>query len=140
MSTAPPARTGPKPPVTLISFDIDGTLEFGDPAGPIPLALVRSLIARGHVVVGSASDRTLREQRELWDRHSIEVDFVTLKHHLPAIRDRYACARFVHIGDRPADEDWARRAGFDFWFVHELPPLTLEATILGEDPGGTVSL
>jgi hypothetical protein len=28
-------------PVILISFDIDGTLEGGDPPGPVPLEFVR---------------------------------------------------------------------------------------------------
>ena len=34
----------------LVSFDIDGTLEVGDPPGPIELALVRRvLFLRGRV-------------------------------------------------------------------------------------------
>ena len=40
----------------LVSFDIDGTLEVGDPPGPIELALVRRAKALGYIV-GSASAR-----------------------------------------------------------------------------------
>ena len=50
----------------LFSLDIDGTLEIGDPAGPITLTQVRELINRG-CIVGSASDRVIAEQRTMWE-------------------------------------------------------------------------
>ena len=49
----------------LISFDIDGTMSFGDPPGPVPVSFVQAAIAAGHVV-GSASDRTGSAQDGLW--------------------------------------------------------------------------
>jgi hypothetical protein len=119
----------------LISFDIDGTLEFGDPPGPLRLEVVRLVRDRGHLV-GSASDRTLREQRELWAQHDMEVDFVSHKHHLDAIRNRFDCIRFVHIGDTPTDKHYALQAGFQFWFVLDLPVQGPEEWILGVDPAG----
>lgn len=119
----------------LISFDIDGTLEVGDPPGPLTLELVRLVKDRGHVV-GSASDRTLREQRELWQRHEIDVDFVSHKHHLEAIRNQFDCKRFVHIGDTPTDQHYALQAGFEFWFVLDLPSESPEDWILGGNPAG----
>ena len=59
-------------PMILISFDIDGTLEMGDPPGPIPLALVRLAKERGYVV-GSSSDRTLLDQRHC-SRHPASTE------------------------------------------------------------------
>ena len=46
--------------LTLLSFDIDGTLEEGDPPGPIGMDLVVRALEMGYVV-GSSSDRTVAE-------------------------------------------------------------------------------
>jgi hypothetical protein len=105
---------------TLVSFDIDGTMEMGDPPGPISVDLVRTAQSLGYLV-GSASDRTASYQRGLWSQHGIEVDFVGGKHHLPAYRDRWECERLIHIGDTEVDRHFANLAGFEFVFVHELP-------------------
>jgi hypothetical protein len=104
----------------LVSFDIDGTLEAGDPPGPLPMQLVRRAKEIGYVV-GSASDRTLRDQRRIWRDHGIDVDFVSHKHHLDDIRGQFDCSRLVHIGDTHVDEHYATLAGFEFWFVDRLP-------------------
>ncbi|HLG68245.1 MAG TPA: HAD family hydrolase [Acidimicrobiales bacterium] len=106
--------------MVLVSFDIDGTLSFGDPPGPITLAMVAEAKRRGHVI-GSASDRTLREQRRMWEQAGIEVDFVSHKHHLGDTRDRFSCSRLVHIGDTTVDEHYAKLAGFEFFHVDSLP-------------------
>jgi len=45
--------------------------EFGDPPGPIPPDVVRAL-QRATTAVGSASDRTARDQARLWQRFGIE--------------------------------------------------------------------
>jgi hypothetical protein len=108
----------------LVSFDIDGTLEFGDPPGPVTLAIVSEAKRRGYVV-GSASDRTVSEQRRLWQRAGIEVDFVGHKHHLVEVTSPFGCTRLVHIGDTAVDQHYAERAGFEFWHVDRLPtPIT----------------
>ena len=72
----------------LVSFDIDGTLVGGDPAGPIDFDMVREVQRRGHVI-GSSSDRTLGAQRQLWKIAGIEVDFIGHKHHMVATRERF---------------------------------------------------
>lgn len=110
----------PTAPLVLVSFDIDGTLEAGDPPGPVSMDTVRRALRLGYLV-GSCSDRTHREQRALWDAHAISVDFVSLKHELAAIRGRLANGRFIHIGDTSVDEHYARLAEFEFWFAGELP-------------------
>ena len=106
--------------MTIVLFDIDGTLETGDPPGPVMLDHVREAQRRGFVV-GSASDQTRRDQREMWERNGIVVDFAVHKQHLEAVRDQFGCERFVHIGDTLVDRHYARLAGFEFWWVTELP-------------------
>jgi hypothetical protein len=106
--------------VILVSFDIDGTLECGDPPGPLPLTMVRRAKELGFVI-GSSSDRTLGEQRKLWETHALPMDFVSHKHRLDDIRARFGCVRHVHLGDSIMDEIYALRAGFDFWFADQVP-------------------
>ena len=63
-------------PGTLVSFDIDGTLEHGDPPGPITTGFVHLAREQG-CLIGSASDRTLREQHDVWAAIGLEPDFVS---------------------------------------------------------------
>lgn len=112
----------------LVSFDIDGTLEAGDPPGPITFDLVRRAKHLGYVV-GSASDRTLSDQRNMWATAGIEVDFVANKHRLHLIREQFPMPKMLHIGDTNVDEFYALQAGFDFWFVNALPDVTSDAWI-----------
>ena len=49
----------------LISFDIDGTLEVGDPPGYITMEMVRRAKDLGYII-GSCSDRTVSNQRRIW--------------------------------------------------------------------------
>jgi len=92
--------------ITLVSFDIDGTLELGDPPGIITIEMLRSVKRRGYVI-GSGSDRPVSYQRELWRRLQIDADFTVLKHRLAEIKTRF-------IGDTDVDDDLATRAGFRF--------------------------
>ncbi len=104
---------------TLISFDIDGTLEVGEPPGPLPLDFVRWVQERG-CVIGSSSDRTLGFQSGLWTRAGITTDFVSGKHQLTDVRSRFECDRFIHIGDTQVDEHFAGIAGFTYLPVDDL--------------------
>ena len=40
--------------LTVVSFDIDGTMEFGDPPGPIPVALAQAMADLVAAAVGPA--------------------------------------------------------------------------------------
>ncbi len=102
----------------LISFDIDGTMEFGDPPGGITVEMVRKAKERGFLI-GSCSDRFPSAQRALWERHDIEVDFVSAKHMLEEVKASLEADRYLHIGDRETDREVAERAGFDFLWDHE---------------------
>jgi hypothetical protein len=106
--------------LVLVSFDIDGTMEAGEPPGPVTFAMVAEAKSRGYIV-GSASDRTLSEQRAIWAEAGIEVDFVCHKHRLAEHTARFGCRRMLHIGDTSTDEYYARLAGFEFYLVTDLP-------------------
>jgi hypothetical protein len=107
--------------MVLLSLDIDGTLEVGDPPGWIPLSVIERAKALGYLV-GSSSDRVVSDQERLWARHGIEMDFVGHKHKLDEIKARFPdVTRWIHIGDGDADRIYAIQHGFEFHWVHEVP-------------------
>jgi hypothetical protein len=99
--------------VTLVSFDIDGTLEVGEPPGIVPIAIVRTAKRLG-CLVGTCSDRPISHQEQMWRRLGIAADFVVLKHRLADVRARFAALAYYHIGDTETDERVATAAGFTF--------------------------
>src|SRR5262245_30533880 len=99
--------------IALVSFDIDGTLEVGDPPGIITIAMVASVKRRGWVI-GSCSDRPISHQEAIWARLSIAQDFTVLKHRLADVRRRFQALAYYHIGDTDVDEHFATGAGFEF--------------------------
>jgi hypothetical protein len=106
--------------VILVSFDIDGTLEAGDPRGPITFANVLAARERGYII-GSSSDRTLSEQRVLWAAAGIEPDFMCNKPQMVSSTEHFEVSRRLHIGDTTSDEYYAGLAGFEFVHVDDLP-------------------
>ena len=113
------AARGKKLP-ELVSFDIDGTLEFGDPRGSITMDMVRKVQAMG-IWVGSCSDRPVSYQQQLWDRQNMSVDFTVLKNRLDDVKAEFLASSFLHIGDTDMDEYFAGQAGFQFLLVDSLP-------------------
>jgi hypothetical protein len=97
----------------VVSFDIDGTLEIGDPPGIVTVASVRAARRLGYVV-GSCSDRPLAHQRQLWQRLALNPDFTVLKHRLAEVRAAFTAVAYYHIGDTDVDEHFAGLAGFRF--------------------------
>ena len=119
--------------VILISFDIDGTLEVGDPPGILTMELARRTQEKGYLI-GSCSDRPMSGQQAIWDQHNIPVDFVVSKQMLPDVKARFQADVYYHIGDREdLDRKYALEAGFEFLWPHEaiLEPWLL----LDGDPG-----
>ena len=105
--------------VILISFDIDGTLEVGDPPGILSMDMVRRAHEKG-MLVGSCSDRTMSGQQAIWDSHNIPVDFVVSKQMLPEVKERFPADVYYHIGDREdLDKRYALEAGFEFLWPDE---------------------
>ena len=123
--------------VTLVSFDIDGTLETGEPPGAVSIALVRRAKELGHLV-GSCSDRPISHQQDMWERQRVVVDFTVLKHRLADVRARFQAAAYYHVGDTDTDEFFAAAAGFRFLRAHVVahgpPSLALFAGPLGRRP------
>lgn len=121
--------------VILISFDIDGTLEVGDPPGVLTIDMVRRVQEKGFVI-GSCSDRPISAQRAIWEQHNIAIHFAVGKLMLPDVKATFAADVYCHIGDREdLDKKYALEAGFEFlwpdeaitkpWFVSEDNPWRL---------------
>jgi len=85
--------------VILISFDIDGTLDVGDPPGVLTIEMVRRVQQKGFLI-GSCSDRPLSGQRAIWEQYNIPVDFGVSKHMLPNVEAKFESDVYYHIGDR----------------------------------------
>ena len=103
----------------LLSFDIDGTLELGDPPGGVTVDMVRKAIDLGFIV-GSCSDRPLSSQRRMWASLDIEPDFVASKHQLNLVKAQFEDAdAYYHMGDRDTDESAAKENDFGFWWHTE---------------------
>ncbi len=103
----------------LISFDIDGTLDIGDPPGVLTMDMVRIVQKKGFLI-GSCSDRPMSGQQAIWDRHQIPVDFVVSKQMLPEVKAKFQADVYYHIGDREdLDKKYALEAGFEFLWPHE---------------------
>ena len=97
----------------LISFDIDGTLEIGEPPGPITLAMVRRARALGYLV-GSCSDRPAGLQRAMWERLGIPIDFAVLKHKMADARIQHEATDCTHVGSADRDDHYSELSGFKF--------------------------
>ncbi len=102
----------------LISFDIDGTLEVGDPAGCVTMDMVRRASMLGYII-GSCSDRMLSNQRRIWSDHDISVKFTVLKHRLEVVKAEFNAELYYHIGDTDLDRHYAERAGFEFLYPND---------------------
>ena len=99
----------------LISFDIDGTLEVGDPPGCITIARVREALQMGYII-GSCSDWPVSQQQRMWKEHGIDVAFTVLKHRLDQVKAQFSAEHYVHIGDTNIDRHYAERNGFVYFF------------------------
>ena len=102
----------------LISFDIDGTLEVGDPPGGITMDMVRQVQTLGYLI-GSCSDRTVSEQRRIWQVHGIAVEFTVLKHGLDQVKEQFPAEEYYHVGDTDTDRRVSVEAGFSFLIVSD---------------------
>ena len=103
----------------LISFDIDGTLEVGDPPGILTMEMVRTAQEKGFLI-GSCSDRPISGQRAIWEHHNIPIAFAVSKHMLPDVKAKFEADVYYHIGDREdLDKKPALEAGFEFLWPHE---------------------
>ena len=98
----------------LISFDIDGTLEVGEPPGLISVEMLRQVKRLGFLI-GSCSDRPISYQQRMWQRLEVAADFTVLKHRLADVKTWFPAERYYHIGDTDVDHLFASEAGFRFF-------------------------
>ena len=118
----------------LISFDIDGTLEVGEPRGSITMDFVRAVQQMGYII-GSCSDRPLSYQQKMWQEHEIVVEFTVLKQNLDDVRARLDADTYTHIGDSDADEFFALKSDFRFIEVDTMECTEWRENILKTDSG-----
>ena len=118
----------------LISFDIDGTLEVGEPRGSITMDFVRAVQQMGYII-GSCSDRPLSYQQKMWQEHEIVVEFTVLKQNLDDVRARLDADTYTHIGDSDADEFFALKSDFRFIEVDTMEWTEWRENILKTDSG-----
>ena len=97
----------------LISFDIDGTLEVGQPPGGVTMDMVRKVQALGYLV-GSCSDLTISGQQRMWEENEIAADFTVLKHQLAEVKTKLQAEEYFHVGDTEMDRHVSQEAGFRF--------------------------
>ncbi len=103
---------------TVLSFDIDGTMQMGDPPGPVTGKIVRRARELGFLI-GSCSDRPVAVQEMLWSTQGLVMDFVVIKHQLSEVKARFKAEAYYHIGDRELDKQFADEAGFIFLWPDE---------------------
>jgi len=90
------------------AFDRDGTLEWGDPPGPITREHLERTRALGYAIGGSGGQAP-EEQERNWQEKGIEPDFLVHKANLPSLGGRFT--ELTHVGDAEDDLNWARKAG-----------------------------
>ncbi|MDA1096296.1 MAG: HAD family hydrolase [Chloroflexi bacterium] len=118
----------------VLSFDIDGTLELGDPPGGVTIEMVRRAHELGFIV-GSCSDRPLSSQRGIWGKIEITPAFILAKHQLGRVRASVEADSYYHMGDRDTDFQIAQEHDFGFWWTHE----AIEEPWLLMNPGAKTS-
>ena len=97
----------------LISFDIDGTLEVGQPPGSVTMDLVRQVQALGYLI-GSCSDLTISGQQRIWQENGIVAEFTVLKNQLVELKAKFEAEAYFHVGDTDMDRRVSQEAGFHF--------------------------
>jgi hypothetical protein len=122
-----PDRT-PNWQVSVVSFDIDGTLAAGDPPGLIGKDDLLTIVGLG-CVIGSASDNPVRSQKYVWSTIGIEPTFTVLKHRLAHVRSITFGLEYWHVGDGEFDAHVAMTSHFGYLqpreFLDLLRPYTL---------------
>jgi phosphoglycolate phosphatase-like HAD superfamily hydrolase len=118
----------------LLSFDIDGTLEAGDPPGPLTFEMVVKAKELG-CTIGSASDRALSAQQSMWDRAGIEPHFTAQKHRFDELLAKFPDHDiYLHIGDRNLDLQFAKEAGLSFLWMTDCTDEPWLRWLEGETP------
>jgi len=65
-------------------------------------------------LIGSCSDRPLSDQRRIWEKHHITVDFTVLKHRLAEVKARFQAEVLLPRRRYRHGPLFANQAGFRF--------------------------
>ena len=103
----------------MIAFDVDGTLEVGNPPGPIKLSKLKRLKEFGLIVGIVGSFKKVKGVLP-------NLDFYYPGHphkpkYLREIRERYNPALAIYVGDEEADRLAALNAGFIYVRPEDFP-------------------
>lgn len=96
----------------VISFDLDGTLSFGDPPGPIEPEHLNKL-KKGKYTIGGASGKEIEYQKKKWEENGITPQFIVKKQKMKKLKKMNA-DKYIHVGDMEDDAELADNAGFRF--------------------------
>lgn len=94
----------------VVAFDVDGTLEVGEPKGPIKLEAVKRLKEAG-LIVGIVGARERVEGRLKGLDFYMDGDPFK-ERNLKEVAGRYRPALAIYVADRPSDREAALKAGF----------------------------
>jgi len=110
-------------PTIVIAFDVDGTLECGNPKGPIKLKTIRALKRAGFIVgIIGAYQKAVAAGLQ----GGIDVDFLMSGHpykpkHLTHLKLVYRPALTIYVGDEPADRQAALQTGCAYIKPQDFP-------------------
>ncbi|MBP1448847.1 MAG: HAD family hydrolase [Thermoproteus sp.] len=103
----------------VYAFDCDGTLEFGNPPGPVKIEQLMQMSSRGIVVViVSDSGNCAR----LWKENGGPFLHVSggatsgdqRTNALLAVKRMFQAERYVYVSDNPGDDKRSADAGFEY--------------------------
>ena len=101
--------------MNLISYDVDGTVSWGNPPGPItPEMIIDEVNFGNHVVGGSNHDIAVQDAE--FRAHGIKLLMVCQKVGLSRAKEKWPNARrYIHVGDSVNDDGKAAKAaGFEY--------------------------
>jgi len=111
----------------LLAFDVDGTMSWGSPPGPITPELLKALKAERHLIVGASGHAPEFQVKEFADR-GIALDACPTKslEGLRKVKEEFKADRYILVGDSPTDRETALDAGYE-----HMTPVQFLAQILG---------
>ena len=106
--------------INIISFDIDGTMEFGNPSGLVTVEMVKAEIVKGNAII-SCSGHIVANQIKMFKEHGIELQMACLKGGLREAKRNWNVnvERYIHIGDDEIDKEAAEFARFEYMTPEE---------------------
>ena len=100
----------------LVAFDCDGTLQWGNPPGPVTQAMLEALEAAGYTVVIISDSKNCEGRWRLRDPWPAAQRRLGLLHN----KERHNLWRCAYVSDNPGDDLQAAWAGCEYLRPEEL--------------------